>query len=103
MAMAYCDFTFRLQSTANFKHFVPCGGRFGDQVGVVEETKVLGGVRHTVELAVGVGESLQGRLDKFVCLVAQVDRGYQTALDQSAQPVMDADVNVGAFTGRHWR
>src|SRR4030042_185058 len=83
------NFTFRFQRSTNFEHLSPGCGRGGNQVCVVEEAKVLSGVRYTIEFAVGIGESLQRGFNKFALLVTHVDGSYQTTLDQCTQPVMD--------------
>ena len=77
-------------------HFVEGGRRGGHQVRVVDQGDVLRGLGHAVELAIRVGEGLDGVRGEVGRIGAQFDRGEQTAGVEFADPVMGAQDDVRA-------
>ena len=75
------------------------GGGLGGERVVAHQRDVLDRVRHAVELAV-VHEAVHGGLGEVAHLVAELDRLHDAVGDELADPVVGADDEVGALTGR---
>ena len=89
-------FTIGNQLFAEVINTLPGGGNFGDEVGIVEEAEVLGGVGHTVEGTL-VGEGLEGFLNEFAGLGAEFNRGQQAGGHEGGHLVVGDDDDVRAF------